>query len=413
MTERILRNHGRPEDHGLSSDALARVDAALQSQVDQRAISGAVTLVARHGEIVHTSIVGLDRRLPKKPLALDTIFRIFSMTKPVTAVAMMILHDRGLWRYDEPIAKHLPELAGLRVFTRLDSTGHPVTEATKNEPTMGNLMTHTAGFSYGADRRDPIDKLYARAELTKSSGANDFVAKISRLPLAYQPGSKWKYSISMDLQGAIIERMTGQRLGEFFEEHIFAPLGMSDTAFFTPPEKLARRATLYFSGGPVRLKSIRNPLFKDAQSPPGLEMGGAGLVSTVGDYARFCQLLLNVGEWDGTQIVSEAGIRQMMRNHLSPELMTKRWDAGHMHFRPGFGFGYNGVVFYDPDLAGIPVGTGTYMWDGAADTWFWVDPENDLLYVGLTQLMSYTAPALQEMTQKLMGDAILDRVRNS
>jgi CubicO group peptidase (beta-lactamase class C family) len=409
MSDRTLRNSGSPEDHGLSSAALSRIDTALRQKVDERAIAGAVTLVARHGEIVHTAIVGVDNHRTGKPLELDTIFRIFSMTKPVTAVAMMILHDGGLWRRDDPIAKHLPELTDLAVLTGVDRRGRALTIPAEHQPTMGELMTHTAGFAYGVNRKDPIDRLYRAKKITESIGLDDFVSRVAALPLAHQPGSKWKYSISMDLQGAIIERLSGQRLGDFFQERLFDPLGMVDTAFYTPPEKLGRRATLYFSGGPVRLKSIRNPLYRDAQTPPDLELGGAGLVSTVGDYARLCQLLLNAGEWNGTRIVSEEGIRQMMTNHLSPELMAERWEAGHMHFRPGFGFGYNGVVFYDPELAGIPVGTGTYMWDGAADTWFWVDPENDLLYVGLTQLLSYTAPPLQEMTQKLMGDAILDR----
>jgi CubicO group peptidase (beta-lactamase class C family) len=412
MSSRTLHDPGRPENHGLSAEGLARVDAALQQKVAERAIAGAVTLVARHGEVVHTSIVGVDNVRTRKPLALDTIFRIFSMTKPVTAVAMMILHDRGLWRWDDPIAKHLPEFADLKVLVGLDRRGRPRVEEPDHAPTMGELMTHTAGFAYGVNRKDPIDRLYRAKKITESIGLDDFVSRVATLPLAHQPGSKWKYSISMDLQGAIIERLSGQRLGDFFQKHLFGPLGMIDTAFYTPPEKLDRRATLYFSGGPVRLKSVRNPLYKDATSPPELEMGGAGLVSTVMDYARFCQLLLNEGEWNGKRIVTAEGVRQMMRNHLSPELMGQRWDAGHMHFRPGFGFGYNGVVFYDPELAGIPVGVGTYMWDGAADTWFWVDPENDLLYVGLTQLLSYTAPALQEMTQKLMGDAILDRKRS-
>jgi len=413
MSNRTLDRDGRPQDHGLSVDALALVDAALQQQVDARAIAGAVTMIARHGEILHTSIVGVDNRKTGKPLQLDTIFRIFSMTKPVTAVAMMILHDRGLWLCDDPIAKHLPEFADLKVLTGVGRRGRPFVEEPVHAPTTGELMTHTAGFAYGVNRKDPIDRLYRAKKITESIGLDDFVSRVATLPLAHQPGSKWKYSISMDLQGAIIERLSGQRLGDFFQQEIFGPLGMVDTAFYTPPEKLDRRATLYFSGGPVRLKSVRNPLYKDATSPPHLEMGGAGLVSTVTDYARFCQLLLNNGEWNGTHIVSADGIRQMMRNHLSPELMAERWDAGHMHFRPGFGFGYNGVVFYDPALAGIPVGVGTYMWDGAADTWFWVDPENDLLYVGLTQLLSYSAPGLQEMTQKLIGDAILDRKQPS
>jgi CubicO group peptidase (beta-lactamase class C family) len=406
VPDRMLES-STPEEQGLSTDALARVDAALQQKVDERAIAGAVTLVARHGRVVHTSIVGVDNRRTRKPLKLDTIFRIFSMTKPITALAMMILRDEGRWRPEDRIDQHLPELAGLKVFAGVNQRGAPVLEEPRHAPTMLELMTHLAGFSYGTNRKDPVDRLYSKQKLLRASGLDDFIERLARLPLHHQPGTSWKYSISMDVQGAIIQRLSGQSLGEFMSERIFEPLGMVDTAFFTPPEKLGRRATLYFSGGPVRLRPVRNLLFKDAAPPPALEMGGAGLVSTVGDYARFCQLLLNEGEWNGARIVSAEAIREQLTNHLPPELMKQSWTTGHMRFRPGFGYGYNGVVFYDPQLAELPVGRGTYMWDGAADTWFWVDPENDLLYVGLTQLLSYKAPALQELTQRLMGDAIL------
>ena len=392
----------------MSAAALAKVDAFLQQKVDLRQISGAVSLVARHGRIVHTSIVGVDNVRTRKPFRLDTIFRIFSMTKPVTAVAMMILHDRGLWRPEDPIARHLPELADLRVYAGSDRAGRPILVAAEHQPTMLELMTHIAGFAYGSDRRDPVDRMYMRAGLTKSASLDDFTRRLGTLPLHHQPGTSWKYSLSMDIQGAIIERLTGQRLGEFMAEQIFEPLGMTDTAFFTPPAKLHRRATLYFSGGPVRLRALkRNPLLPDATSTPALETGGAGLVSTIGDYARFCQLLLNKGEWDGKRIVSARAIDTMMTNQLPPALMAQKWTAGHMRFRPGFGFGYNGVVFYDPEAAELPVGLGTYLWDGAADTWFWVDPENDLFYIGMTQLLSFRAPSLQEPTQRLIAAALL------
>ena len=399
-----------PEEVGLSSEELAKVDAFVQRMIDERRITGAVTLTARHGRVVRTSVMGLDNRRTRKPMRDDTIFRIFSMTKPVTGLAMGILWDRGLWKPDDPIAKFLPEFANLRVFAGLDAAGAPVLEEPDHPPTMAELATHTAGFSYGGQTDSWVDQQYKKAKLLKSSSLDDFVRKLAGIPLNFQPGTQWRYGVSMDIQGAIIERLSGQSLPEFFREQIFEPLGMVDTAFFVPPSKLGRRAALYFTG--KRFKLVRmpfNPLYRDGTSDPVMPMGGAGLQSTVRDYARFAQVLLDRGEFNGNRIASAEAVAMQMTNQISTELVTPGFTTGHMRFRPGFGYGFNGVVFYDPVLADLPVGLGTYMWDGAADTWFWVDPENDLLYVGMTQLLSYRAPALQEPTQRLMADAILDR----
>jgi CubicO group peptidase (beta-lactamase class C family) len=398
-----------PESVGLSTSGLERVDGFLQGLIDAGELAGAVTLVARHGTVVHRAVMGVDDTKSGKPLGLDTIFRIFSMTKPVTGVAMGILYDRGLWRPDDPIAKHLPELADRAVLAGFDDRGTPLLVAADHQQTMGELMTHTAGFGYGTDRTDPADALWARAKLLDSRSLDDFVARLAGLPLQFQPGSRWKYSLSMDVQGAIIERLSGQTLGDFMQQHIFGPLGMVDTAFFTPRAKLKRRAKIYYTGGKYRLRAIRNPLYKDVEKPPRLPLGGAGLVSTIGDYARFAQLLLNRGDWEGARIVSEEAVTLQTSNHLDESLLDPPFTAGHMRFRPGYGYGWNGAVFYDPELADLPVGRGTYQWDGAAGTWFWVDPENDLLFVGMVQLLSYSAPDIQEPTQRLLADAILDR----
>jgi CubicO group peptidase (beta-lactamase class C family) len=396
-----------PEEVGLSSAGLDRIDEYFQKQIDDRVLVGVSTLVARHGSIVRQTIAGVDNRRTRKPLQPDTIFRLFSMTKPVTGIAMGILRDRGLWTPEDPVAKHLPELANLQVFTGVDDRGRPQFESPEHPPTMLELLTHTAGFGYGlAAKASYVDERITRAKAWKSHDLAEFVERMATVPLHFQPGTRWKYSAGMDLQGAIIERLSGQTLPEFYEQNIFAPLGMVDTGFTIPRTRLA---SLYFTGKRFRLLRLRrNPLFREGRGVPTLPLGGAGLVSTVEDYARFCQLLLNKGELGGVRIVSAASVEAQLTNHLSDEIIEQRADAGHMHFRPGFGFGYNGAVFYDPGLAQLPVGRGTYMWDGAADTFFWVDPENDLLFVGLTQLLSYSAPALQEATQRLMGDAIMD-----
>jgi CubicO group peptidase (beta-lactamase class C family) len=397
-----------PEDVGLSRAGLARVDAYVQAQIDAGLIAGAITLVARHGRIVHVHPMGLKDIASGEASRVDGLYRIFSMTKPVTAVTMMILYDEGRWQPDDPIAKHLPEFADLQVFAGRADDGSLILEAPAHPPTLRELFTHSAGLSYGtvlSDPNDAVDTAYREAKVWESGNLADMMARLAKMPLAYQPGSSWRYSIGMDVQGAIVERLTGQSLAAFMQARIFTPLGMADTAFYTPPEKQDRLATLYFKGGDAPLTPIANPLRKDDDSEPGLAMGGGGLVSTIADYARFAQMLLGKGTAGGTHIISEAAANLMMTNHLPDALIEHGFTAGHQRIRPGFGFGFNGVVFTDPVAAGVPVGKGTYHWDGAAGTWFWVDPINDLVFVGMTQFLSYAAPPLQATTQMLMGNA--------
>jgi CubicO group peptidase (beta-lactamase class C family) len=399
-----------PESVGLSTEGLARVDAYVQQQIDAGLIPGAVTLVARHGKVVHVSPMGFKDIASNEASRADGLYRIFSMTKPVTAVAMMILYDEGRWQPDDPIARHLPEFAGIRVFAGTADDGSLLLEDPIHPPTLRELLTHSAGLSYGtrlSDPNDPIDNAYRAAEVWGAHNLVEMMARLASTPLAYQPGSSWRYSIGMDVQGAIIERLTGQSLATFMRERIFEPLGMADTAFFTPPAEKERLATLYVRLGDAPLTHIDNPMWPDRDAEPSLAMGGGGLVSTIGDYARFAQMLLGKGELNGTRIISADAARLMMSNHLPQALMDHGFLAGHQRIRPGFGFGFNGVVFTDPALAGVPVGKGTYHWDGAAGTWFWVDPANDLIFVGMTQFLSYTGPPLQAMTQMLMADAIL------
>lgn len=397
-----------PAQVGLVPAGLAAIDAYLQGLVDQGVLAGLVTLTARHGQVAHVSTIGKKDLATGEPMAADTMFRIFSMTKPVTAVAMMILHDQGLWSPDDPIAKHLPEFADVKVFGGMDAAGAVTLHEPDHAPTLGELLTHRAGLIYGRVPMDGLETLYEAADIWRSTDLAEMAAKLGGLPLAYQPGTKWIYSLAMDVQGAIIERLSGQNLPDFMRERIFEPLGMVDTAFHTPPEKKPRLATLYRSSVSRGLVALAgNPLLPDHDAPPALASGGGGLISTVGDYARFAQMLLNGGEFGGKRIVSRAGVKLMMTNQLPDDMLAQGWGVGKQQIRPGFGYGFNGVVFTDPKAAGIPVGLGTYHWDGAAGTWFWVDPANDLIFVGMVQLLSETAPPLQATTQTLMADAIL------
>jgi CubicO group peptidase (beta-lactamase class C family) len=395
-----------PKSVGLSHAGLAKVDDALRVLIDQGELAGAVTLVARRGRLVHLAAMGAKDLATGEPLRTDTLFRIYSMTKPVLGVAMMILYEAGFWKPEDPIGRFLPGFGGLKVFAGRDSRGRALVRDANHAPTMGELMTHTAGFTYGFDPNDALDALYLKADLWQSASLAEFAAKVSGLPLAYQPGERWLYSLSMDLQGAIVEAISGQSLPAFMQERIFAPLGMHDTAFHTPPEKRHRLAVLYRKSSRRGLVPMERPLFPDREAPPAVASGGGGLVSTAGDYARFAQMLLNGGSFADARLLSPQSLGLMMSNHLSDTMMMAGFGVGHQQLRPGYGYGYNGAIFTDPVLAGIPVGNGTYQWDGAAGTWFWVDPENDLLFVGLIQRMDPASPALQMMTQRLIAEAL-------
>lgn len=407
---RVLED-AKPEEVGLSAAGLDKVDAGLQALIDEGALAGAVTLAARRGRVARRSVLGLNNIARGEPPKVDTIYRIFSMTKPVTAVAMMILRDEGKWSPDDPIAKHLPAFADVRVFDGVDADGSVRTVAAKHAPTLLELMTHTAGLSYGGSP-EPFDQPYKDAKIWSAGSLDAFIARVAKLPLCYQPGEKWLYSIAMDVQGAIVEKLSGMSLADFMRTRIFEPLGMADTGFYVPQEKLGRLATLYRQSraeGLVELDSPRQFFNFDHLSEPEIASAGGGLVSTLDDYARFAQMLLNKGELGGVRILSERAVGEMTQNHLPEWMLRKGFGIGAMQIRPGFGYGYNGAVFTDPDAAGIPVGRGTYEWDGAAQTWFWVDYENDLIFVGMIQRLSMMMDQTncQQLTQKLMAGAIL------
>ena len=395
-----------PESVGLSPAGLARIDALIAEQIAARQLPGAVMLVARHGKLVHRSVQGLKTLATGEALAADTIFPIFSMTKPVTAAAMMVLHDWGLWSPDDPIAKHLPEFADVQ---------GPDGAAPDHAPTLRELMTHTAGFGYaiGFGPFDTTDKAYLAADIWGAGGLAEFVRRVATAPLAYQPGTQFRYSLSMDLQGAIIEKLTGRSLPTFMREILFAPLGMVDTDFHVPAGKQARLATLYHMYGATELTVLDAPGFKrDGLAMPTLPSGGGGLYSTADDYARFAQMLLNKGalggELGGARVLSPEAVAMMTSNHLPQALIDHGFIAGAQSVGPGRGYAFNGAVFFDPAAAKVPVGAGTYQWDGAGGAWFWVDPENDLLFVGLIGRMMQEGMTLYQLeTQKLIAEAMV------
>jgi len=400
----------RPEIEGFSADRLKNLHALLQQEVDDKQLAGAVTVMARHGKIVDFATYGKKDLASGAPMTKDTMFRIYSMTKPITGVAMMILYEQGKWSPTDPISKYIPEFAHLKVFKGVDANGKMILEDPIHPPTMGELMTHTAGFTYGVFGDGPVDKLYQSSGVMASKSLQEMIDKLAKIPLLYQPGSRWVYSVSMDIQGYIIEKLTGQTFPDFLQKRLFGPLGMKDTAFFVPKEKWNRFATLYVQGpnGDIVPAPAAAGLGTDFTSQPTMPSGGGGLASTAQDYLRFAQMLLNSGELDGVRILSPASVQLMSTNHLAPSLMTGEFSIGPEVIRPGMGWGYDCAVFNDPAMANEPVGKGTFFWFGAADTWFWIDPTNDLIFIGMTQRMfGGTAPDVEAITHPTVYQALV------
>ena len=372
-----------PESVGFSSQRLERLHALIQGEIDQKQLAGAVTILARHGKIVDYRTYGARDMASGAAMTKDTIFRDYSMTKPVTGVAMMILYEEGKWLPQDPIAKYIPEFAHLKVFGGVDVDGKPILVEPEHAPTMKELMSHSAGFSYGSGHT-VVDAMYQQAHVMQSANLQEMIDKLAKIPLNYQPGQGWLYSASMDIEGYIVEKLSGQSLPDFARDHIFQPLGMKDAGFFVPEEKRARFATNYDADAQGHLTAI-SPAGYDKQ--PTMPSGGGGLVSTPEDYYRFAQMLANGGELEGQRVLSPATVRLMTTNKLGENLLTGKFGIGQHVMRPGFGYGFNCAVVFDPGIAALPDGKGTFFWDGAAGTWFWVDPANDVVFVGMIQRM--------------------------
>jgi CubicO group peptidase (beta-lactamase class C family) len=391
----------KPETVGFSSERLERLHSLMQQTVDRRDLPGAVTILARHGKVIDYRVYGVKDTASNAPLSKDAIFRAFSMTKPITAVAMLQLYEQGKWLPSDPISKFIPEFEHLKVFQGVDAAGNMILEDPVHPPTMAELMTHTAGFTYGFFGSTLVDKEYQKANLFQSKSSQEFIEKLGKLPLTYQPGTRWSYSVSMDVQGYIIERLSGQSLPDYMQEHIFKPLGMKDTAFYVPAEKRSRFVTMYRGkeNGEM-IPAEPAAIGGDYSSQPTMASGGGGSVSTAEDYYRFASMLANGGELNGVRILAPSSVQLMSSNHLAPHLLTGEFGIGPHTMRPGFGYGYNCAVEYDPQLANLPDGRGTFFWDGAAGTWFWIDPTNDVVFVAMIQRLFGPGMPMVEYTSR-------------
>lgn len=368
---------------------IANVSNVMQRFVQDNKVAGAVTMISHRGKIVHFSASGFRDIENKLPMQRDTIVRIYSMSKPITTVAAMILVEQGKLDLDAPIATYLPRLDEPKVY--LSGHGDNIkTEPAKRAPTIRDLMRHTSGFTYGFFGDSVIDKMYVQRNIIdRASSLEDMIAKLSKMPLLHQPGTKFSYSVSTDVLGRVIEVVSGKPLDDFFDTHIFAPLQMTDTGFFVPAEKANRFATVYSptrSGGlTVNDEASTSPFNMD----PNFLSGGGGLVSTAADYMKFCQMMLNEGELNETRILKAETIRDMTQDQLSPEAFPIGVGTGPKRAGVGFGLGFSVVAQKVDNPFNLRVGE--YGWGGAASTHFWISKRDELAVVVLTQLRPYSS----------------------
>ena len=372
-----------PESVGFAPGLPARMDEAMQGLIDKKHLAGIVTLVARKGKVVQHKAYGFQDAEKQAPMRTDTIARIYSMTKPIAGVAMMMLYEEGKWKPSDPIAKHIPEFANLKVFAG-EKDGAPILEDPAYPPTMSELMSHTAGFTYGLFGNTPVDVMYRKNNPLEAPSLQGMIDRLATLPLLYQPGTRWVYSVSVDIQGYLVEKLSGKTFPEFLRMRLFEPLGMIDTGFFVPVEKMPRVAVIYAWD---KNTSALAPAPHDPgiNQMPGLPSGGGGLYGTAADYFRFAQMLLNGGEYGGKRILKKATVEMIRTNVLSEQVLNSKSGIGQAQFSPAQGFGYDFAVVLDPDAAKRQVGKGSYWWWGIAGTWFWIDPTNDLIGIGIIQ----------------------------
>lgn len=394
-----------PESTGFSSERLKRLDDTMAAIVARGEVKGMATMLLRHGRVVAVRTFG--NADDSRPMSRDTIFRLASMSKPVTGVALMMLYEEGKFRLDDPISKYIPEFAGLQVATALDKDGNPVLEPAKHAPTMRNLMSHTAGLGYGMFQDLPGDKIFVKKAPLQAPNLAGMIERMAQVPLLYQPGEHFYYSSGIDVEGYLIEKLSGMKFSQFLQQRIFGPLRMVDTGFYVPREKLGRLAAVYRTGANDTL--VPATMGRDPSQPPALESGGGGLLSTLDDYSKFAQMLLNKGELNGVRLLAPSTVELMGTNSFPKPLPPGFALVLPWMFSDAMGFGFNMQVAVDPHAAGRAEGPGTLSWDGASGVWWWADPTNDVVFLGMIQNPYHAGPrGYQDLARQLVYQALVD-----
>ena len=393
-----------PESVGFSSARLARINTVMQRYVDQRKLAGMVTLVARRGQTVHFETCGMADVATGTPMRHDTLFRIYSMTKPITSAALLMLFEEGRFQLSDPIARYIPAFADVKVLD--NSAGSGVRYVAPVRPiSIRDLLTHTAGLSYGFDENVYIDELYREQVYTLREAQpnltlEEFVEVIAKLPLAHQPGSAFRYSFATDVVGLLVQVIAGMPFAEFLRQRIFEPLGMNDTSFSVPAEQIGRFAATHGPDAEHGLVVTDAPTTSDYARPTHLPSGGGGLVSSTSDYLRFAQMLLNQGELDGVRLLGRKTVELMTANHL---------PAGvHPFDDTCSGFGLGVSVLLDLAQSQSLGSVGTYGWGGAANTNFWIDPREQLIGILMLQFMPSDTYPVSPDFRTLVYQALVD-----
>ncbi len=400
-----------PEDVGLASAQLRRIDEHLIARyVEPGRIPGALTLVARRGKIAFLSPLGKMDRERAKPMLTDTLFRIYSMTKPVTSVALMMLHERGAFQLGDPVHKWLPGWESLRVY-RHGKYPNFVTEPTKRPMTVRDLLTHTSGLSYGILERTHLDAAYRKLRIGDGGTLADMVETLGQLPLEFSPGTRWGYSVATDVIARLVEIMSGRRFDEYLRTEIFEPLGMVDTGYTVAADKLPRFAANYARSPDGGMTLFDDPADSAYARPKTLFTGSTGLISTAADYVRFAEMLRRGGAIDGVRILGARTVRYMTQNHLPggvdlASLATESTFSETRYDGVGFGLGFH--VALDPVRTQVPGSVGEYGWGGMASTAFWIDPVEDITVVFMTQLVPSSALNVRSELKSIVHAAIID-----
>jgi CubicO group peptidase (beta-lactamase class C family) len=400
----------KPEEVGLSSERLRRIRPWLRGYLETGKIPGATTLVARHGKIVFCESEGFRDLETSKPMTADTILRFYSMTKPITSVALMMLYEEGLFQLDDPVSEFIPEFKNTRVYVSGD-TDDMVCEPLKTPITLQHLLTHISGLTYGFGNPGPISQLYQ--ENHTDFGTHDglleiVVERLARIPLEFQPGHRWNYGVSTDVIGRVVEVVSGQSLNAFFQKKILDPLGMVDTGFAVPRGKADRFAALYVKNEKSDLSLHESPQESPVIDAVETFSGGDGLVSTVADYFRFTEMLRCKGELDGGRLLGRKTIEYMTTNHLSGDLADMGQPTFNETTYEGIGFGLGFSVMLDPAKARLMGTPGEYAWGGYASTAFWIDPQEDMTVIFLTQLIPSSAYPIRRELRVLTYQALVD-----
>jgi CubicO group peptidase (beta-lactamase class C family) len=405
-----VRQEIEPEEVGLSADRLARIDRHFARYVDDGRLAGWLALVSRRGRIAHLSTQGARDLSSGAPVEADTLWRMYSMTKPITSVAAMMLYEQGAFDLRDPVARWIPSFASMRVY-RGGPAAAPATRPAAEPVRVWHLLTHTAGLTYGFNHVHPVDEMYRDAGFEWGSprgldlaGAVDAWAG---LPLLFEPGTEWAYSVATDVLGRLVEVISGMPLDRYFAEHVFGPLGMTEACFWVPEDKAGRLATLY-GAHPVERTAVEIN-GTAALRPPAMLSGGGGVIATARDYHRFTQMLRNGGELDGIRLLGPRTLAFMTRNQLpgGADLQTFGRPLFAETNYEGVGFGLGFSVSLDTAAAKLIGSPGEYAWGGAASTAFWVDPAEDLTVVFLTQLLPSSTHPIRAELKALVYQAIL------